>query len=321
VTDCFRPANRPWPTCRFAPDGRMLAACCSEHGRDSCVRTWDVPTWRERAVLAEATGPLDFSPDGKYLATVTAGEMWKRIRLWDTATFQACQAFSLDHGAARLAMSPGGRFLAIAAWRGRSFPETVCWWEVTTGKPIGEVQTGLGFAFAADDQALAVELPAGADERVRIYDPESGAVTKRVSLRDDRKVPLSTMETDHNILYMTLDQSDSWSEALQSDYWGEVVRWLHKKGITFITLGTYPTQMLDAVSGRPVGTLPVSALGGRWSPDGKTLAVMRAEDELQLWDIPARKPLWLFLALAALLALPVAGMAWWRVRNASAKRR
>ena len=66
-----------------------------------------------------------------------------------------------------------------------------------------------------------------------------------------------------------------------------------------------------------VGILPFGPYGDRWltSPDGRTLAVMRSENEVQLWDVPPRKPLAWFLAGAVLLALPPALLTRWRVRR------
>jgi WD40 repeat protein len=93
---------------------------------------------------------------------------------------------------------------------------------------------------------------------------------------------------------------------------GAVGRWLHNH-VPFLKLSDRELKLVDAPSGKTVAVIS----GGRhvmWGPDGHTLAVIGEDNICRLWDIPPRKPLTWFALAAAVLALPLAGLAWRRVR-------
>jgi hypothetical protein len=51
------------------------------------------------------------------------------------------------------------------------------------------------------------------------------------------------------------------------------------------------------------------------APDGRMAINARQDGQLEFWDIPPRKPLTWFALAAAVLALPLAGLAWRRSRR------
>jgi hypothetical protein len=90
-------------------------------------------------------------------------------------------------------------------------------------------------------------------------------------------------------------------------------------------------RFYETASGRPLGV--IQAWDGEhennqfhwtmdleWSPTGETLAIFQSgsNNTWQIWDIPPRKSLTWFAVGAALVALPIALIVWWRVRRLKA---
>src|SRR5207249_2418834 len=75
-----------FPNFRFSPNGSTLAAVDADC---KSVTLWDSATGTTKARLAEASGPLEFSPDGATLATG-----WGRdVQLWDVSSGQQKASF------------------------------------------------------------------------------------------------------------------------------------------------------------------------------------------------------------------------------------
>jgi WD40 repeat protein len=75
-------------------------------------------------------------------------------------------------------------------------------------------------------------------------------------------------------------------------------------------------RLLDVQSGRWLGDIPAQSYTIGWLSDGTALATQNDDGtEVFIWDIPPRKPLTWFLAVAASLALPLAWLARRRVRR------
>lgn len=157
----------------FAPQGRWLATGSHDH----LISIWDV----ERGLWDSVMGvhehvlcghtatvtALSFDPEGTLLAS--AGQDGT-IRLWETTHWQQKHTISTDRsGAARVAISPCGRYLA-AAWASRG---PVLIWKTATGEKHLELRlwstedTGDNAVdFSADGTKLAVL----GHEQVRLWD-------------------------------------------------------------------------------------------------------------------------------------------------------
>ncbi|MEU3773214.1 TIR domain-containing protein [Streptomyces sp. NPDC032472] len=168
-TTTHRRIGEPLPTgdgyiraMAFSPDGKSFATS----GRDS-VRLWDLATHGQIGKeLAVSSWRLDFSPDGRTLATNTADDT---VALWDVATQRRIGETPPSHTAQinEVTFSPDGTMLATA-----SRDSTVRLWNVATREQIGEPLTGhrggvTSVAFSPNGRTL---VTGSMDHTVRLWD-------------------------------------------------------------------------------------------------------------------------------------------------------
>ena len=146
----------------FSPDGKCLATM--PMGRASEVQLFDTTTWsRIRTLESGAAGPapLEFSPDGKLLAT--GGEDGNTARLWSTTTGKVVHPLNGHSGKVSLvAFSRDGKWVATG-----SDDRTVRLWDPATGgesKHTLPVQGGAlhALTFSADSKWVATAADDGA---------------------------------------------------------------------------------------------------------------------------------------------------------------
>jgi WD40 repeat protein len=76
------------------------------------------------------------------------------------------------------------------------------------------------------------------------------------------------------------------------------------------------TAFFDLATGESLGAIPDLINPSHWSADSKQVAGMDGDHlRVRIWDVPPRRSLTWFAAVAGLLALPVALAAWWRTRR------
>lgn len=154
----------------FTPDGNIVAAGDSYHGRSSNPRgrvyLWEVATGRLLRTIEghdSDVRSVAFSPDGKVLASGSDG-----VRLWETATGKQVRRLAgLNHFIDGLAFSPDGRHLAAGG-------DGTVVWEVATGKVkhrLGAEEYVAGLAFAPDGKIVAT---GGQEQVVRLWDLATG---------------------------------------------------------------------------------------------------------------------------------------------------
>jgi hypothetical protein len=108
---------------------------------------------------------------------------------------------------------------------------------------------------------------------------------------------------------------------LRPSQWDLLVhRWLRRIGLNVADLNEYRDAftVYDMRDGHECAQIRPGKMAFEplISPDGRTLAIpTERRDRVELWDIPPRKSLTWRAAGAALLALPIALVAWRRVRK------
>jgi WD40 repeat protein len=137
----------------FSHDGRVLAATTGY--RQAGVVLWEVATGRQLRTLTGGSEAVEFSPDGRRVATSGGG----KTTLWDAVTGQSV----LDVDAASVfGFSPDGKILAAAG------PDkAVRLYDPATGNPIRTLTNVYAnrIAFSPDSERIATVSP---DMTVRV---------------------------------------------------------------------------------------------------------------------------------------------------------
>lgn len=284
----------------FTPDGRTLATS----GADGSVRVWDATNGAARSHFKLSKGyawAVGVSPDGRILAA--AGELPDAgtpyfggiARLWDLADGRLRREFKFDHRATLVNFSADGRRLAVATWNAEAelglndnkhdgLPDdTVRVFDVETGQRLAELRGHeakiVAFAFAPDGRSL---VTASQDMSFRIWEPDSGQVTRRLSItghiRDGNRPARAPVRID--------------SAAFAPD-----LKWA-------LTRATSDDRLIvwDLTTGEALRTIRVeNRLGGRVavSPDGQRFCSVDARSKsgnpgdrrIRLWEMASGRPL------------------------------
>jgi len=121
----------------FSPDGKTLASC----NQLGIIRIWN---YKERKLIDEFQGPkpygpIIFSPDGKWLITIRAGN----VQFWDIQTQKEIATTQEQfHSVCAVAFSSDGRWMATSSANG-----TIQLWEVNipvSGKSVNPMGKATG---------------------------------------------------------------------------------------------------------------------------------------------------------------------------------
>jgi WD40 repeat protein len=256
-------------TVAFSPDGQTLASGSGTFDKvrgwlGGEIKLWDVARSSERATLrghSRAVGSLDFSPDGKTLASGADDDL---IKLWDVSSGRVEASFrghaELSGQAGRNSVwcakfSPDGTVLAVGGTN-----QMLKLWDVKTGreklafhKPTGHITS---ICFSPDGKTLA---SGSFDATIKLWEVASGK--ERAAIK---KLDYSVGSVAFSPDGKTLVSGDS---------------------------GDPPIRLWDVSSGQEKATRRgkgsrVEALA--FSTDGKILVSAGLDKKITLWDIPSR---------------------------------
>jgi len=289
----------------FAPDGRTLAV-----GRAGIVELWDITTMPPQrqssfgdpsAESLSGVAAFVFSPDGTAAASAHNAGHKEWVRIWkrDGSAWVAGATIT-GHGWFRSrAFSPDGKALVIGGDMLKLYATETGAELATLGGRAGQT---LSVAFAPDGTTLA----SGGDDRVlHIWDPVSGrqraayphpATINSVAYAPDGK-SVSTCDTIDAIRVWSLVPDDADTAELHPPDPRPVTnvafapRGSLERPAPATPVGVDPSQafLWQVATDRETVTLVSAAKTLAVAHDGRRLA-MRHENDLQLWDLPAREP-------------------------------
>jgi len=188
----------------FSPDGGTLAL----GGDDGAVRLWEIPSWRERAILlvhTEVVRCVAFSPDSQRL--VSSGQD-RRVMPWDAIRGVAIRQLSKagPNPVQLAAFSPDGRMVAIGEISG--YPYDVGLVDPDTGALRGQLSGhagGIGtLAFSPDGRTLAT---AGLDGCIKLWNLGDGKLRQTISDHVGRVRALAFSPSGTQLVFADIDEN------------------------------------------------------------------------------------------------------------------
>jgi uncharacterized protein (TIGR03067 family) len=261
----------------FSPDGRYLLAGSSLSAQTTAV--WETATGRLVTTITAAAGAV-FMPDSRHI--LGSGQDDQLI-VWDPVADKEVRRFMQHRSSSWPSLSADG---TRAISHGGEEGDPMVLWDVPTGKPIAEVQTGHDGTFFAclspDGQRI---VSAGVKDRtVRLWDVAQKKVIKSwaskdrpvagriVFGRDSRSFVIAAEQAPGGHIARFDEQADS-PTWLRDSWWDGASGISHDGRFAMLFDGKTTVRCRDLDTGREVGhaALPTDVWGTiAVSPDGRT---------------------------------------------------
>jgi hypothetical protein len=319
---------------RLLGDGHTLAYSNHEGG-GPVVKWWDYVEGREVAAFPGFGPPIAASADGRWLAAVAQDVValasvygaavgppapaapppsQPRVAVWDVAARRQQSAWDVSLPVRSFQFSQDGAILVTGLYRTAPDARRVTVHDPATGRELADLPNAIFSQPTSDGSAVLFEQLV--DER----HGEGGLSRWDVAAAAYRYQFVTGAESSERYGVVHFPDAATVAQIVVSrrprvPFGTSLTRWT---GVAWFgkTVDAEALIFFDGRTGQPVGQLRLPARSFPFAVGLRTLATLNADrTALQLWDVPPRKPLGLFLALAALLAVPIAALTRWRVRR------
>jgi WD40 repeat protein len=292
---------------RMAHDDRVHSAHFSADGQrivtasaDGSVRVWGSASGQQLGRLPHDADVLSasFGPDERSIVTAVA----KAARVWNATTGKEIVRIAVSNGDSleSTRMSPDGRTVATASWRGIAGV-----WDATTGRELAHLSHDAVVSFVDFSLDGRLMVTASRDRTARIWDPTTGK--ERVRLphdfmvfsasfsADGRRLVTSSRET---VTRLSRDTLQAETRIWDTDTGKELLRVKHDHLISVATLSRDGRQLLtasddktvrlwDAETGKELSRLlhEDAVVSASYSPDGRRIVSASADGTARVWDV------------------------------------
>jgi WD40 repeat protein len=253
------------------------------------------------AVLAGASGPTAFSPNGRILAVGVLGG----VQLWNVASRLPIGRPLHVSDATSAAFSPNGAMLAIGTEN-----DGTQLWDVARRRLIGVLsETGntvTDVAFSPDGDSLAVanvlDSPSvGSGSTAQVWNVASRQLEFHLAALGDGAFSVAFSPDGRTIAVAISTQgAELWQYATAQQATmipgagSATSATFSPDGGTLVTGGNTGVQLLNASTLQPVGRMATNVTNDAesmaYSPNGKILALADQQGTVQLWDTAAGQP-------------------------------
>ena len=248
------------PLLTLSHNGETVVAVAD---RFANVGRWEVTTGKLTGRFEGYGYPnhLGFSADGRYFASV-----WGIGRVWDTATTEIIAEMQYDNGANAAALSPNGKYVAIAHGDRR-----ITIWDVDTATVkhvLGGALWNNSVAFSPDSRLIAAVTYSF---QIRVWEVETGELIAELQDRDDS----SGFFFDYSSVRFSPD--GKWLAAASNGNWAPAS---HSHIVIWETQDFTLQHVIRGLGG--IFSYPLE-----FSPDSRWIAgyASRPEYKIKFWNI------------------------------------
>lgn len=269
----------------FSPDEQFVASGSGNFNSedpDATVRLWNRHTGEvvRQYVHLGAVHDLDFTPDGRFMATASGQSSSdqrnqdRRARLWNVETGQLVDRFEGFSGLARaLDISPDGSRLAVGTWDSID-SGTIRIFDLNSGAELRRIYAHSNIitrvAFLPDGARVA---SASWDNTVRIWDVNTGLEVQQFAEQGDRVLGLAVSTDGEYLAAASGNIGDNYEDDRAQD---SAIRYWDLRTRAEITRYNGHTDWVWAVAYSPDGALVASGSGYFLGTEG--------DNTIRLWN-------------------------------------